>query len=158
MEIVFLPRHDAFRPGEIRTECQGTYTGITGGDQIVEFRQRARAGGAVHHVPAPAIRRCVPNAVEENKSLRRDVLTIFIRLMQRQLHRVYRQPVFTLKVATAIVEAGSRLAADADRLQQTRRNRTLFEIDVDVGAWHHSLKNRICRHVSSTCENLSANS
>jgi hypothetical protein len=93
-----------------------SHTGITGGDQIVEFRQCARAGGAVHHVPAPAIGRCVPNAVEENKSFRRDVLTIFIGLMQRQLHRVYRQPVFPLKVATAIGEAGCRLPADADCL------------------------------------------
>jgi len=88
MQIVFLPRHDALRPGEIRTESQGAHTGIARSDQIVEFRQRARAGGAVHQVPPPSIGRRVANAGEENKSFRREFCMILMRVSQASIRNL----------------------------------------------------------------------
>src|SRR5664279_4435139 len=109
-------------------------------------------------MPAPTIRSCITNTVEESKSFFRDVLSVRVRSRQGQLNGIDRQPVFALKIAPAVPKASSRLAARADCFQYSGRDRSFFQIHVNVGCWHLSLKNRICPSVFLISENHVAGS
>jgi len=107
---------------------------------------------------APAIRGCVPNTIEESKAIFGDVLPVRVRSGQGQLNGINRQPVFALKIAPAIAKASSRLAARAACFQYSSRDRSFFQIHVNVGCWHRSLKNRICLSAFLISENRAAGS
>jgi hypothetical protein len=127
-------------------------------DLDLQSRSGHSAPDANDEFDSPTVRSCVPNTIKESRSLFRDVLPVCVRGRQWQLNGIDRQPVFALKITSTIPKASSHLAARAACFQYSGRDRSFFQMYVNVGCWHRSLKNRICPSVFLISENRAAGS